>query len=172
MISDLLALIPPPANPVAPGTVEDWAFAEVAMEFRFPDDLKAIDRHYGNGWFDDFFLVFGASPAARPNPIYGYRTDLKTIFDGWRMFSPSTAPDAAHCRLIPIMNTVNGDEIFYLFDDRTGAVEVSVHASRTCVGTRYDSDTTKLLTDLLSARIRDEAFPPLPTKAWFSSIGG
>jgi hypothetical protein len=137
MIDQLLALMPPPPNPTAVATEEDWLLAEVALEFRFPPDLKLINAHYGEGWFGGFIYVMGPSPSARGPRIHEHSPDTETIFEYWPSFAPLTAPNPADHRLIPIAETTNGDEIFYLVNTITGSIEISVHASREAVGTRY-----------------------------------
>jgi hypothetical protein len=57
-IEQLTAVIPPPANPVETGTVEEWADLEQRMGLHFPPDFKDLIAIYGTGYFPAEFRIY------------------------------------------------------------------------------------------------------------------
>jgi hypothetical protein len=64
-LQQLIALVPPPANPVAPGTSEAWSRIETEIGSRLPQDFKDYIKVYGAGQWLNFFGVM--------NPFYGLK---------------------------------------------------------------------------------------------------
>jgi hypothetical protein len=50
-IDELLAVIPPPENPIDAGTLERWPSVIERVGIALPDDLRDIGIHYGSGRF-------------------------------------------------------------------------------------------------------------------------
>ncbi len=59
-----MALVAPPAIPVAAGKPDAWVAVERELGTRLPDDYKALVATYGWGMFDEFLFVM--TPFSRP----------------------------------------------------------------------------------------------------------
>jgi hypothetical protein len=56
-LQQLIELVPPPANPVAPGASEEWVRVENEIGSRLPQDFKDYTKVYGAGQWLDFLGV-------------------------------------------------------------------------------------------------------------------
>jgi hypothetical protein len=82
-IDDLVALVPPPAEPVDPQG--DWRWVEASLGARLPADFKALIERYGSGMFVDFIrpcTPFGswASLVQRARDLLD---DMGPVRDNW-----------------------------------------------------------------------------------------
>src|SRR5690348_13132947 len=64
-LQHLMKLVPPPNNPVAPGSPEAWKHVEEEMGTPLPQDFKDYIQVYGAGQWADFFGVM--------NPFYQWK---------------------------------------------------------------------------------------------------
>ena len=64
-LQHLLKLVPPPTNPVAPGSPEGWKLVEDEMGTPLPQDFKDYTQAYGAGQWGDFFGIM--------NPFYKWK---------------------------------------------------------------------------------------------------
>ena len=70
----LIELVPPPFNPVAPGTPEEWSQVENEIGSPLPQDFKDYIKVYGAGQWLSFFGVM--------NPFYEWKHPQARV--GWR----------------------------------------------------------------------------------------
>lgn len=61
----LIAIVPPPANPVAPGSPQEWLAVEEELGCRLPEDFKDYTITYGAGQWVNFFGIL--------NPFYKWK---------------------------------------------------------------------------------------------------
>ncbi len=107
-LEKLKGRVPPPANPVHVGPIEDWITARTTLGQELPEDLMRLSRCYGSGYFvqDDFWvdihnvftprfvllaqynrMVFGSLARETPDPYanmfelgaYGVDDDQETM---------------------------------------------------------------------------------------------
>src|SRR5947209_15882365 len=52
-VEELIAIVPPPAQPIDAGTPVQWAAVEQKLGTRLPADFRAFIQHYGSGAFND-----------------------------------------------------------------------------------------------------------------------
>jgi hypothetical protein len=67
VLDDLTQLLIPPADPLAPGSPDEWAQVEQRLGTELPSDYKAFISRYGAGTIDDWF-VWVLSPFSPATP--------------------------------------------------------------------------------------------------------
>jgi hypothetical protein len=129
-IDDLIALVPPPANPVdASG---DWTQVEAGLGLELPADFKALISSYGLGQFVDFI-----------NPLtpFGSRNLLlrsaQRLLDSERPFREANPDDCPYPYypeaggLLEWAGTDNGDRLCFLHGWLSGRLNTTVFAANT-----------------------------------------
>ncbi len=76
----LLELAPPPAQPVHPGTDEEWLRAAQQLGRPFPKDYEAIVRTYGEGYFHQFIRILPVSSEGERTDILSERASFQRMF--------------------------------------------------------------------------------------------
>jgi hypothetical protein len=66
-LSKLVALVPPPTNPVDAGTYGEWSGVEEELGIVLPEDYKLLVNTYGIGWFANWIGIL--SPFSERLPL-------------------------------------------------------------------------------------------------------
>jgi hypothetical protein len=79
----LIQIEPPPANPVAPGSHEDWRHLETELRLHFPTNLKQYIRTYGAGQWAKFLGIMNPFYQWKHPQAQGYHAWVRTRLDGF-----------------------------------------------------------------------------------------
>ncbi len=112
----LISLVAPPKNPILPSNL-DWVQVESRIGRRLPGDYKSIVEIYGQGLFDDFFMVlqpFSSAPGHSLLMATEYELEsLREIYtDGNKHFPYRIARGSEG--ILPWARTVNGDVYWWV----------------------------------------------------------
>ncbi len=160
-IDELLGTIEPPSTPVGVASEDDWRAAETRFGVRFPDDHKAINRHYGVGWFDGFIFVLGPLRANEASSLLDYTFDDELNLDAVRRCFPDLRR-LPLLHLVPIAWTINGDELFYLYPTTGNEPPPILIIPSRCIGDgieRHRRSLSELLALFLRRTLRSTVFP-------------
>ncbi len=93
----LLELAPPPAQPVHPGTDEEWLRAAQQLGHPFPKDYVAIVRTYGEGYFHQFMRLLTPFAANEAYNLFDWRDFAHEVLNGPEILE--YAPSGASSRM-------------------------------------------------------------------------
>jgi hypothetical protein len=65
MNTALIAIAPPPSNPIGIGSIEEWEKIEQKYQLHFPNGYKALLATYGSGRFNNSFGVVNPFPTPK-----------------------------------------------------------------------------------------------------------
>ncbi|WP_405914989.1 SMI1/KNR4 family protein [Streptomyces sp. NBC_00728] len=167
-IDDLIALVPPPANPVdASG---DWTQVEAGLGLELPADFKALISSYGLGQFVDFI-----------NPLtpFGSRNLLlrsaQRLLDSERPFREANPDDCPYPYypeaggLLEWAGTDNGDRLCWVTDGHPDTWTVVAWNPRGWYYDAHDTGAVGFLHGWLSGRLNTTVFAANThlTAPWF-----
>ncbi len=161
-ITELIALVPPPASPVATGSAEGWRAIARAIGHALPADHRAVIGTYGAGRFDDWLTVFSPfTPDGPGNLLY----EQRTILAGYR-WRRRAFPDRhllpAHPEpggLLPFGRTDNGDELHWLTTGDPQRWTVVTFAARSATPEPFAGGLLPFLIAVLEGRQRPSWLP-------------
>lgn len=120
-MKELLAIAPPPDNPVWTGSKSEWTEVETEWGFQFPNDFKDFISKYGKGRFRNFFGI--PSPFYVPEKNISYKAFIHLRLEGvlfaQKMMKKHAADFPVYPKkggLFPIGYTDNGGTIFWLME--------------------------------------------------------
>lgn len=160
-LSELTAVVPPPAEPG--GTGVDWDAVERGIGLRLPGDYKDFVARYGPGGFGDFLHPY--QPDADDEEldlVDRQRADLDALREIQEEF-PEDVPYrlAGPAELVSVALTDNGDIVYWHVTDPEDpdSWTITVNESRGPEWFRYDGPFTSFLADALSRRVEVTVFP-------------
>jgi hypothetical protein len=156
VLSDLIALCPPPGSAVR----VDWARAEGLLGLALPEDYKALVETYGVGWFSEWLM---ADLPDSPYPQFDLLRELRHT-TAWHRSSrdhrPGTISYAFHPEpsgLIRWGHTRTAEELWWLpitDDPASWRIVVSSSDGEQWKWTESDSTTTGFIYMLLTGQLR------------------
>jgi hypothetical protein len=132
LFATLLELAPPPADPVDPGSPEEWSRVEDALGIALPADYKWLIDTYGSGDFGDLLVVMNPfAPSGGMNLLCQINFEvaeqmglmcsdipiLMTYQEGREELIPEQCPFPTYPEpggLLPVAGDTNGDNLFWL----------------------------------------------------------
>lgn len=161
-ISDLTAVVPPPADPDR--SEVDWDAIQQRLGLPLPQDYKDFIATYGQGSFGDFLHPYQPVTDNEYLDLVGrQQTDLDALRTLQRDFPediPYQVTDQP-AELLPAALTDNGDIVYWHVREPKDADSwtITVNESRGPQWYRYDGPLTSFLADVLARRIRVSVFP-------------
>lgn len=157
--SALLAMVPAPAAPV--DAAGDWAGVEGSL-CRLPDDYRQLVQRYGTGCFDHFLWIF--TPFT-DNESLNLLAQVGVIREVHRSLADEYGEPQSYpyfpepAGLLPFGVTDNGDYLYWSTRGVPNDWPVVVGASRDPRYEALDGGACRVLSDLLSQRLRCDIFP-------------
>jgi hypothetical protein len=129
----LLALVPPPPEPVEPVEAARWPAIERAMDTVLPSDYKALLAAYGSGTFDDELWLF--SPFAPPGDgnLVHERDAVLADYDASRRRFPRRYPLPPFPEpggVLPLGRGEGGNELYWVTEGEPDAWPVALFGAR------------------------------------------
>jgi hypothetical protein len=92
-IDDVVALVPPPANPNQIGTLDEWRAVERELGLAFPTDYQEFVLTYGTGMFATEYAVFNPFAGTKYLQRVRYLCEIEADF---RRKFPNRVPYAVY----------------------------------------------------------------------------
>jgi hypothetical protein len=173
-IDDLVALVPPPAEPVdAQG---DWRWVEASLGVLLPADFKALIERYGSGMFVDFIrpcTPFG-SRASLVQRARDLLDDMGPVRDNW----PDRFPYPFHPEpggLLEWADTDIGDRLCWVTEGPSDSWQVVVWPRHSDDYAEYAIGAVEFLYSWLRGSITSSVFlqhpEPVPWFEPFREVG-
>lgn len=164
----LRKLAPPPLEPVATATPEQWQELEHSLGLALPQDYKQFVNTYGNGRFADFLGVYDPfyqykHPQTEASYLIWISRRLTGLKKEWRTYPEYIAPFLpypAHEGLLPWGFTDNGDTLCWQTIGNADNWPLILVDNK--VSERYDMFSltmTDFLVRWLSQQIEPKIFP-------------
>ncbi|KOV34081.1 hypothetical protein ADK60_11850 [Streptomyces sp. XY431] len=167
-IDDLLALVPPPTNPIdASG---DWAQVENALSLELPSDFKSLIGSYGLGQFVDFITPL--TPFGSRNRLLQSAQQLLETERPFREANPDECPYPYFPEaggLLEWAGTDNGDRLCWVTGGHPDTWTVVVWNPRGCYYDAHETGAAGFLHGWLSGRLNTTVFAANEhvTAPWF-----
>jgi hypothetical protein len=133
MLDRLLALLPPPADPVEPGRPDGWAEVEATLGTPLPGDFKAFTERYGSGKVDDFLYLFNPFAEGQDGNLLFEKDRVLAAYAETRAKFPARLPLPPFPEeggVLPLGRTDNGDELYWVTRGDPGDWPVALLESR------------------------------------------
>ncbi len=168
-LRQLIALVPPPANPVALGLPNDWKQVEDELGTFLPQDFKDYVKIYGAGQWTGFFGVWNPFYKWKnPNASKTWKAWREKRFEGFKEFQQQYPDDTAPFAVHP----ASGGLLAFGFNDNGGTLcwrtigspdSWSIVCLDAELSNRYDEfelTLTAFIEALMEKRISPKTFPP------------
>lgn len=153
-------IVPPPECPIA--ATGDWTSAEATIGATLPRDYQSLITRYGTGGFDGFLWILSPFAENRYMNLISIGRQWIDAMDnaqrGW-LPVPNLKLFPERDGMYPWATTDNGDVLCWLFDGTGFCNRIVVWAARETEWEVFESATVNFLTDLLTGRIKSQAFP-------------
>ncbi|MFJ8911208.1 SMI1/KNR4 family protein [Amycolatopsis sp. NPDC102389] len=159
-LHDLIRLVPPPAEPVAPGG--DWQEAEAELGLTLPSEFKALAARYGAGRFDDISLLSPGELATAARDLLGMAGPFR---DDW----PEAVPFALWPEpggVLEWARTGNGDSLCWVTEGEPDGWTTVAWNPRAGAD-RYSLSAVSFLFAYLEGRLDSPLLGPPPPEPWF-----
>jgi hypothetical protein len=113
MWQQLLEVISPPADPVRPGTDDDWLRAVDTFGRPFPNDYRALIQAYGEGIFADFLYVCTPFSPHAGVSLFSVHAEVRQIILEYARDTPFIGL-VEEDKLVCWGQTLNGDSLFWV----------------------------------------------------------
>ncbi|MFF7591359.1 SMI1/KNR4 family protein [Kitasatospora purpeofusca] len=167
-IDDLLALVPPPTNPIdASG---DWTQVENALGLELPSDFKSLIGSYGLGQFVDFITPL--TPFGSRNRLLQSAQQLLETERPFREANPDECPYPYFPEaggLLEWAGTDNGDRLCWVTGGHPDTWTVVAWNPRGCYYDAHETGAAGFLHGWLSGRLNTTVFAANEhvTAPWF-----
>ena len=158
----LIKLIPPPANPLEVGNMEEWGKIEEELKLKLPEDYKRIVCTYGTGYWMEFLWVL--NPFSK-GEYFNLQEQIRSQLDAEREIKkeyPEEIPFPIYPEeggLLPWAMTDNGDRLYWLTSGLPEQWATIIYESR---GPEYDkrkSSCSEILLRWVTGKIKIKVFP-------------
>jgi hypothetical protein len=145
-ISKLVALIPPPAEPVFPADAKQWKAIEKETSFSFPTDLFEIMKTYGSGhFFQGSLRIFNPVEPAYTRLLKKELSAARSFHEEFPEYHPYPAYPIAN-GLIPFAYDDNGQRYYWLTTGDPDQWPIVLHATS---GGYWEKPVKLVLSDFL-----------------------
>jgi hypothetical protein len=117
MLERLRRLLPPPADPLEPGSPDGWAEVEATLGTALPGDFKAFTERYGSGKVDDFLYLFNPFAGGQDGNLLVEKDRVLAGYAQTRARFPARLPLPPFPEeggVLPLGRTDNGDELYWV----------------------------------------------------------
>ena len=162
MLERLRQLLPPPADPVAPGRPDGWAEVEAALGTQLPSDFKAFTELYGSGMVDDFLYLFNPFAADQDGNLLVEKDRVLAAYRQTRARFPdrlSLPPFPEAGGVLPLGRTDNGDELYWVTSRDPDDWLVALVESRAALLEVHPMPVTGLLAALAANQLTSRVLP-------------
>lgn len=149
----LLSLVRPPANPVSAGSREEFAYFEIRLGTKLPDDFKSIVNSYGSGeWLEFYWILNPFEPHFEKLWDEDDSSMLRFIRDAqrdWPQYEPYSAwPEPGG--LLPWGGNSNGGFLCWITDGDPVNWKTVYRADRTPDFEEFDGCVSELLVQAIT----------------------
>ena len=149
----LLTLAHPPANPVNAGSREEFAYFEIRLGTKLPDDFKSIINSFGSGeWLEFYWILNPFEPHFERLWDEDESEMLRSIREShrdWPQFEPYTAwPEPRG--LLPWGGNSNGGFLCWIVEGEPATWKTVYRPDRTPEFEEYDESVSELLVQAIT----------------------